>query len=162
MNFQFRLVAEGFTVLGAIIYLVLEIKDVLITQGITAQLITLVSLLVSYARISQSCTFTLNYTLHSPILPKILGIERLPIILVSNLPRGRAPGFLAVRAGGLSLKPSVARQSRSGTVETKMAARTGGCSTATILRKFVDCEQSFPRQKTLGTCFGSISVAPMR
>ncbi|CAH3196355.1 unnamed protein product, partial [Porites evermanni] len=37
----FRLVAEGFTVLGAIIYLVLEIKDVLITQGITAQLITL-------------------------------------------------------------------------------------------------------------------------
>ena len=53
MNFQFRLVAEGFTVLGAIIYLVLEIKDVLITQGITAQLITLVSLL-SYARLSQS------------------------------------------------------------------------------------------------------------
>ena len=45
--------AEGFTVLGAIIYLVLEIKDVLITQGITAQLITLVSLL-SYARLSQS------------------------------------------------------------------------------------------------------------
>ena len=43
VNFQFRLVAEGFTVLGAIIYLVLEIKDVLITQGITAQLITLVS-----------------------------------------------------------------------------------------------------------------------
>lgn len=37
----FRLVAEGFTVLGAIIYLVLEIKDVLITQGIAAQLITL-------------------------------------------------------------------------------------------------------------------------
>ena len=53
MNFQFRLVAEGFTVLGAIIYLVLEIKDVLITQGITAQIITLVSLL-SYARLSQS------------------------------------------------------------------------------------------------------------
>ena len=75
MNFQFRLVAEGFTVLGAIIYLVLEIKDVLITQGITAQLITLVSLL-SYAR--------------------------LPIILVSNLPRGRAPGFLEVRARGVS------------------------------------------------------------
>lgn len=60
MNFQFRLVAEGFTVLGAIIYLVLEIKDVLITQGIAAQLITLVSLLVSYARKSQSLTFTLN------------------------------------------------------------------------------------------------------
>lgn len=59
MNFQFRLVAEGFTVLGAIIYLVLEIKDVLITQGITAQLITLVSLL-SNARKSQSRTFTLN------------------------------------------------------------------------------------------------------
>lgn len=59
VNFQFRLVAEGFTVLGAIIYLVLEIKDVLITQGITAQLITLVSLL-SYARKSQSRTFTLN------------------------------------------------------------------------------------------------------
>ena len=53
VNFQFRLVAEGFTILGAIIYLVLEIKDVLITQGITAQLITLVSLL-SYARLSQS------------------------------------------------------------------------------------------------------------
>ena len=53
VNFQFRLVAEGFTVVGAIIYLVLEIKDVLITQGITAQLITLVSLL-SYARLSQS------------------------------------------------------------------------------------------------------------
>ena len=59
VNFQFRLVAEGFTVLGAIIYLVLEIKDVLITQGITAQLITLVSLL-SNARKSQSRTFTLN------------------------------------------------------------------------------------------------------
>ena len=59
VNFQFRLVAEGFTILGAIIYLVLEIKDVLITQGITAQLITLVSLL-SYARKSQSRTFTLN------------------------------------------------------------------------------------------------------
>lgn len=59
VNFQFRLVAEGFTVLGAIIYLVLEIKDVLITQGITAQLITLVSLL-SNAGKSQSRTFTLN------------------------------------------------------------------------------------------------------
>lgn len=59
VNFQFRLVAEGFTVLGAIIYLLLEIKDVLITQGITAQLITLVSLL-SNARKSQSRTFTLN------------------------------------------------------------------------------------------------------
>ena len=59
VNFQFRLVAEGFTILGAIIYLVLEIKDVLITQGITAQLITLVSLL-SYARKSQSRSFTLN------------------------------------------------------------------------------------------------------
>lgn len=41
---QLRLVAEGFTVLGAIIYLVLEIKDVLITQGINAQLNTLVRL----------------------------------------------------------------------------------------------------------------------
>lgn len=41
---QLRLVAEGFTVLGAIIYLVLEIKDVLITQGINAQLNTLVKL----------------------------------------------------------------------------------------------------------------------
>lgn len=59
VNFQFRLVVEGFTVLGAIIYLLLEIKDVLITQGITAQLITLVSLL-SNARKSQSRTFTLN------------------------------------------------------------------------------------------------------
>ena len=59
VNFQFRLVAEGFTVLGAIIYLLLEIKDVLITQGITAQLITLVSLL-SNARKSQYRTFTLN------------------------------------------------------------------------------------------------------
>jgi len=38
---KLRLVAEGFTVLGAIIYLVLEIKDVLITQGIQAQLNTL-------------------------------------------------------------------------------------------------------------------------
>lgn len=38
---KLRLVAEGFTVLGAIIYLVLEIKDVLITQGINAQLNTL-------------------------------------------------------------------------------------------------------------------------
>ena len=41
---QLRLVAEGFTVLGALIYLVLEIKDVLITQGINAQLNTLVRL----------------------------------------------------------------------------------------------------------------------
>lgn len=38
---KLRLVAEGFTVLGAIIYLVLEIKDVSITQGIQAQLNTL-------------------------------------------------------------------------------------------------------------------------
>lgn len=34
----FRVVAESITVLGAIIYLVLEIKDVLISQGIKAQL----------------------------------------------------------------------------------------------------------------------------
>ncbi|KAL9959339.1 hypothetical protein ACROYT_G032653 [Oculina patagonica] len=38
---KLRLVAEGLTVLGAIIYLVLEIKDVLITQGFQAQLNTL-------------------------------------------------------------------------------------------------------------------------
>lgn len=38
---RFRVVAEGFTVLGAFIYLVLEIKDVLITQGVQAQMKTL-------------------------------------------------------------------------------------------------------------------------
>ncbi|KAJ7369574.1 hypothetical protein OS493_037915 [Desmophyllum pertusum] len=38
---KLRLVAEGFTVLGAIIYLVLEIKDVLISQGVQTELNTL-------------------------------------------------------------------------------------------------------------------------
>lgn len=38
---RLRVVAEGFTVLGAFIYLVLEIKDVLITQGVHTQITTL-------------------------------------------------------------------------------------------------------------------------
>ena len=50
LYFESRLVAEGFTVLGAIIYLVLEIKDVLISQGIKAQLNTLVR--ISYVRLT--------------------------------------------------------------------------------------------------------------
>lgn len=37
----FRVIAESITVLGALIYLVLEIKDVLISQGIEAQINTL-------------------------------------------------------------------------------------------------------------------------